>query len=212
MPFWKRKSTVGAPPAAQPQPAQQQQWQASIPMHTAGQQPAAQAAPAPNLFQQRGDEYFNAGDYSNAAFMYREALRSAHTANEQVPIQLQLGLTQTLSSPPDLNGALTTVAGAIANSPASGPAWRLKGDIHERQENFHEAVNAYSQAVPLLSGYDKVQASQSLANARAKCGVSSPTTNTPTTTYSPPAAQISYVGSSVSPAASSAAPAGPPRK
>ncbi|KAJ3497764.1 hypothetical protein NLG97_g1647 [Lecanicillium saksenae] len=193
MPFWKRKSTSGAPPPASAQAASQSQWQATIPARPGGQtQQAPLAVAQPNLFQQRGEEFFNSADYGNAVFMYREALRQAQSNNEQLPILLQLALAQTLCSPPDLDGALTSALSAIAINPSSGPAWRMKGDIHAQLNDNSEAVNAYSKALPLLSGYDKVQTSQSLASSRAKAGSAAPSVHTPTSpgqAYPEPARQ-----------------------
>ena len=160
MPFWKRKSV-----SKQDSQPSQSTWQATVPARS-GAAPSTATAAAANPFRRRGDEFFNEADYSNAVFMYCEALRQPQDELSKEQILLQLAIARTMCSPPDLNGALTNVITAMQINPTNGQAWRVIGDIHERQNDHKSAEEALVQATALLSGYEKVQATQALANVR----------------------------------------------
>ncbi|KIX08174.1 uncharacterized protein Z518_02830 [Rhinocladiella mackenziei CBS 650.93] len=135
--------------------------------------------PVDNLFLKRGNELFNQGDYNNAVFLYGEALRQD---TDNASLYLQLALARMMCSPPQLDQALHDVNSAIQLSPSNGHAWKLKGDIYLRKQEYRAAEEVLEQATNILQGYDKVQAIHSLADARTRASTQPPAASIPRTT------------------------------
>lgn len=158
MPFWKRKSITPNAAAS----SSQSQWQTTIPNRGNPSQPPA-PPPTTNAFYQRGNEFFNASDYKNAVFMYREALRQPMDLATQTSAYLQLAMSQTMVNPPELADALNSINKAVQLNPSNGSIWRVKADIHEGLGDYGSAKDALSNASGLVMGYEKIQVSQALA-------------------------------------------------
>lgn len=163
MPFWKGNSVTPNAAAS----SSQLQWQTTIPDRGNLAQPPPAPVPATNAFYQRGNEFFNAADYKNAVFMYREALRQPLNVATQTSVYHQLAMAQTMASPPDLADALNNINMAAQLNPSNGSIWRVKANIHEGLKDHGSAKDALSNASGLVTGYEKLQVSQALARMQS---------------------------------------------
>lgn len=114
--------------------------------------------------------------------MYDEALRQDRN---NALLYLKISLARTLLTPPQLDQALQDVASAIQINPSMGQAWRQQGDIHMRRGDLGAAEDSLIQAAGMLQGWERVQAQQSLADARSRRANQTPPAPPPTVANEP---------------------------
>lgn len=164
MPFWKKRQNPNQGLS------RSESARASSPPINLGRQElpdnSISAPPRADLtYARRGDEYFNQGNYVSAIFMYNEALML--DPNSTV-LNMQLALCKTMIVPPQLSEALQNINAVLQLDPGNGSAWKLKGEIHDLQNDRRSAEDALVNATGFLQGYARVQAQQSLASIRMK--------------------------------------------
>ena len=124
-------------------------------------------------FVRAGKRHLQDGNYSRALSMFEEAsVLQPHNAE----LYLQMSVIRTLIEPADVERALRDVNSAIQKQPSLGQAWKQKGDLHRRLNDFESATDAYTQAVHCLQDYEKLAAQQALGEVRVRAG--GPTPNT----------------------------------
>lgn len=164
MPFWRRRHDQN-PGLSRSESARA----TSSPINVGRQELPDNSVSAPPradlTYARRGDEYFNQGNYVNSIFMYNEAL--ILSPNNPL-LNMQLALCKTMIVPPQLSEALLNVNAVLQLDPANGSAWKLKGEIHDMQNDHRSAEDALVNAIGFLQGYARVQAQQSLASVRMR--------------------------------------------
>ncbi|KAF7555754.1 hypothetical protein G7Z17_g1885 [Cylindrodendrum hubeiense] len=125
--------------------------------------------PAPlseaQIFRKNGQQRKEEGKFGDAVVMY-EAAVAIEPGN--AGLRLSLCEARAMCDPPQLERALQDVEVVIQQAPSNGDAYRRKGDILERLQNFKAAETAFQTAIQLLTGRARLGTHESLARVRER--------------------------------------------
>jgi tetratricopeptide (TPR) repeat protein len=127
--------------------------------------PSSDQTKPKDLFNSRGDDHLQNGEYSAAVLMFTEALRYAPTDTN---ILTSRSLAHLMSTPPSLDLALQDADAAIQGDPTNWRAWSQRGEALVKKGDSKGAKEALVNAVEFAKGMDKVNVRKSLADLQTR--------------------------------------------